>query len=91
MIRAGAAASIARAVVVAEMMESLLTPKTITAQAWTREEMTAYVQLQGLSNVTANEIDRMVALANKVVQTSAAIVRMPDKGQEPASVFKVPV
>lgn len=61
------------------------------SKPWTRETIAAYAELHGLKNTTPEELERMVMLANRVAQTSAAVVRMPSKGDEPASRFKVPL
>jgi hypothetical protein len=53
--------------------------------------MAKYAEIYGLTNLTPEHIARMAELANRVVKAAAAIPRMPSKGDEPASTFKVPL
>lgn len=63
----------------------------MTARTWTLEEVAAFAALQGLKEVTPEEVERIAMLATKVARVSAEIPRMPSKGHEPANVFKVPL
>lgn len=60
-------------------------------KTWTKDAMATFAIVNGLKDVKPDEIVRMTELANKVAATSAAIPRMPSKGHEPASTFKVPL
>jgi hypothetical protein len=60
-------------------------------KVWTREQMACYAALHGLANATPEEMERMAMLATKVAQVAADVPRMPSKGSEPASIFKVPL
>lgn len=63
----------------------------MSEKTWTKDAMATFATLNGLKEVRPEELARMVELANKVAATSAAIPRMPSKGDEPASIFKVPL
>ncbi len=61
------------------------------AKSWTREEILAFAALYGVRPETDEELDRMKTLASRVTDVAASIRRMPCKGDEPASIFKVPL
>jgi hypothetical protein len=63
----------------------------MSEQTWTPESMAAFAAIYGLSSLTPEHVARMAELGNKVVKAAAAIPRMPSKGDEPASIFKVPL
>ncbi len=63
----------------------------MNTRTWTREEIVAYAQLYGVTLETDEEIDRVMTLGTRVARVAGSIARMPSKGQEPASIFRVPL
>lgn len=63
----------------------------MNTRTWTREEIVAYAQLYGVKLETDEEIDRAMTLGTRVARVAGGIARMPLKGQEPASIFRVPL
>lgn len=63
----------------------------LSYKTWTRDEIVAFSERHGVTLSTPEDMDRMAMLATKVTGTGASIKRMPSKGHEPASVFKVPL
>lgn len=63
----------------------------MSEKTWTKDAMATFAAVHGLKDAGPEELARMVERANKVAATSAAIPRMPSKGHEPASTFKVPL
>jgi hypothetical protein len=59
--------------------------------AWTQDEIDAFAARYGLTNLTPEHRARMRELADRVAAAGRAIPRMPSKGHEPASVFRVPL
>ena len=60
-------------------------------KAWTAETVASFALVNGLKDAKPEEIEHIVKLANKVAAASAAVPRVPSKGHEPASTFKVPL
>lgn len=63
----------------------------MSEKTWTTEGMATFAAVNGLKDVKAEEVARLVKLGNRVATASATIPRMPSKGHEPASTFKVPL
>ncbi len=63
----------------------------MSEKTWTPESMATFAAVNGLKDVISEELARLVMLGNRVAATSAAVPRMPSKGHEPASTFKVPL
>jgi|LNFM01.1.fsa_nt_gb hypothetical protein len=63
----------------------------MTTRTWSREEIVAFASLHGVKLETDAEIERMAALGTRVASVAGSVKRMPSKGNEPASVFKVPL
>jgi len=59
--------------------------------AWTQDEINAFAARYGLANLTPDHLARMRELADRVSAAGRAIPRMPSKGDEPASTFRVPL
>ncbi|MEJ1159264.1 hypothetical protein [Prosthecomicrobium sp. N25] len=59
--------------------------------AWTQAEIDAFAARYGLVNATPEHLARMRELADRVAAAGRAIPRMPNKGDEPASTFRVPL
>ena len=57
----------------------------------TLDEMQSYAARHGLTTVTAENLNRIRALSAHVAATGRSIRRMPDKADEPAAVFRVPL
>ena len=57
----------------------------------TDPEMQAFAARHGLTWATPEHLARIRMLAAKVVQTGTSIARMPDKADEPAGVFRLPL
>ena len=51
------------------------------------DEMRSYAARHGLTTVTAENLDRIRALSAHVAATGRAIRRIPDKADEPATIF----
>lgn len=63
----------------------------MSTRTWSRTEIIAYAALHGVKLDTDEDVDRFLALATRVATVAAAVKRMPSKGDEPASVFRVPL
>jgi hypothetical protein len=62
-----------------------------TSTNWTVEEAAAHAARFGLAPPPDKaELQRLCEIGNRVASVGQAIARMPFKGDEPASVFKVP-
>lgn len=58
---------------------------------WTEEDARRYVERHGLPDISAENLERMRMLSGRVAATGRSIRRMPDKADEPAGVFRVPL
>ena len=57
----------------------------------TEDEMRRYAERHGLTAISAENLARMRELSARVAATGSSIQRMPDKADEPAGVFRVPL
>jgi heterodisulfide reductase subunit C len=57
----------------------------------TDDDMRQYAARHGLTTLSPANLTRMRELAERVAQTGAAIPRMPNKSDEPASVLTLPL
>ena len=57
----------------------------------TEAEMRAFAARHGLSGLAPEHLARMRELSAKVARTGLGVPRMPEKSDEPASVFAVPL
>lgn len=59
---------------------------------WTTEQAAAYAAQWGLSPPPDKaELERLCAMGDRVATVARSIARMPSKGDEPASTFRVPL
>ncbi len=57
----------------------------------TEDEMRRYAARHGLTTLSPENLAKMRELSVRVAATGLSIARMPDKADEPAGVFRVPL
>jgi hypothetical protein len=57
----------------------------------TEDEMRRFAERHGLMALRAEDLARMAELSVRVAATGLSIARMPEKSDEPAGVFRVPL